>query len=286
VDVMTGHLDANFQGYRLLEPLGPVTGCNVFKAVSARGDEVVAIKIFPLEISRNRPLLEKLRISFQSASRLDHPSILPIKNFSVHAGRPYVVMPFMETGSLEDRIECGVLQAMNAEAVIGGIASALELAHSKGLVHGNLMPSYILFDEDGKVQLNGLGETALRRSRAYRSNTTQDGSFDYRAPEVKAGGDITPLADQYSLGLIALQMMTNLPIEVAASSLEMIKNSDRDQITRTNPFVLDLSKRMMAVLLRALSGDPAKRFPSIQVMYQATRIEARSSPQTEIRGSG
>jgi serine/threonine protein kinase len=269
VDVMTGNLNTNIQGYRLLEPLGPVRGCNVFKAISAQGDEIVAIKFYPLEISRNRVLMERLRSSIQFLSQLKHPNILPIKNFGVHTGRPYVVMPFMESGSLENRIEFGALQAMNVEVLIGDLASALEAAHSKGIVHGNLKPSHILFDEEGNVQLNGLAETALRRSKVYRLNASQDDSFDYRAPEVKAGSDVTPLADQYSLGLIALQMLTSLPIEVASTSLDMIRRQGRDQITSPSPFVLDLPKRMIAVLMQALSGDPSQRFPSVRVMYQA-----------------
>jgi serine/threonine protein kinase len=290
VDVMTGNLNTNIQGYRLLEPIGPVKGCNVFKAMSARGDETVAIKFYPLEISRNRALMERLRSSIQSVSQLKDPNILPILNFNVHAGRPYVVMPFMESGSLQNRIDFGALQAMNAEVVIGGLTSALEAAHSKGIIHGNLKPSKILFDEEGNIQLDGLAESALRRSRAYRVNVSQDDSFDYRAPEVKAGGDVTPLADQYSLGLIALQMLTSLPIEVASTALDMIRRQGRDQITRPSPFVLDLPKRMIAVLMQALSGDPSQRFPTVRVMYQAFvaalhneefRLETDPKPHTK-----
>jgi serine/threonine protein kinase len=292
VDVMTGNPEANFQGYRLLEPLGPVKGCDVFKAISAQGDEIVAIKIFPLEIGRNRSLLERLRSSIQSVSQIKHSSILPIQNFGVHAGRPYIVTPFMESGSLQNRIEFGALQAMNVEVLIGDLVSALEAAHAKGIVHGNLKPSNILFNEEGNVQLNGLAETALRRSKAYRLNTTQDDSFDYRAPEVKAGSDTTPLADQYSLGLIALQMLTSLPIEVASTALDMIRRQGQDQISSPSPFVLDLPKRMIAVLMQALSGDPSQRFPSVRVMFQAFvaalhneefRLETNPKPQPKAK---
>jgi serine/threonine protein kinase len=268
---MTDNPNTSFQGYRLLEPLGPVRGCNVFKAVSAQGDEVVAIKIYPLQINRNRSLLEQMRSSFQAVAQLQHPCILPVKNFNVHAGYPYIVMPYMESGSLKDRIECGAMIALNVEVVIGDLASALELAHSKGLIHGNLNPSQILFDEDGSVKLNGLGEAVLIRMNTHQMNSAQELSFDYRAPEVKAGAQITPLSDQYSLGLIALEMLTNLPIEQAVEALDMIKRYGRDQITRPSPYVLDLPRRMIAVLMQALSGDPSQRFPSIGVMYQAFR---------------
>jgi serine/threonine protein kinase len=269
VDVMTGNIGTNIQGYRPVEPLGPVKGCNVFKAVSTQGDEIVAIKFYPVEISRNRPLLERLRKSFQFVAQLHHPNILPIKSSSVQAGRPYIVMPFMESGSLQDRIDCGALAAINVEAVISGLVSALEWTHSKGMVHGNLKPSSILFDEEGNVQLNGLGEVVLKRSLAYQNKPVQDGPLDYRAPEVKAGGEITPLSDQYSLALIALQMLTNLPIDVALTTLDMFKSQGSDQTSRPSPFTLNLPKRMIAVLLQALSGDPSQRFPSVRVMYQA-----------------
>ena len=285
---MTENPNTSFQGFRLLEPLGPVKGCNVFKAISAQGDEAVAIKIYPREISRNRSLLERMRNSFQVVAQLQHPSILPVTNFNIHAGYPYIVMPYMESGSLKDRIECGAMIALNVELLIGDLVSALELAHSKGLVHGNLNPSQILFDEDGSVKLNGLGEAVLARFHPSQMNSAQEVSFDYRAPEVRAGAQVTPLSDQYSLGLIALQVLTNLPVEHALEALEMIKRYGRDQITRPSPYFLDLPKRMIAVLMQSLSGDPSQRFPSVRVMYQAFkaalynedfRLESEPEPQ-------
>jgi serine/threonine protein kinase len=293
---MSGNRDADFQGYRLIEPLGFVEGCNVFKASSAQGNEFVAVKIFPVEISRNRSLLERLRSSFQSVAQYHHPNILRIKSFGVQAGRPYIVMPFMESGSLQDRIDCGYMAAIDTEEVLGDVVSALEFAHSRGLVHGNLRPSQILFDEEGNAQLNGLGESALIRFFRRQWNSGKEDSSYYQAPEVRAGGDSTPLADQYSLGIIALQMMTNHPVEVALSGLNLLKGNRSDQISTSNPFVLDIPKRMMAVLLQALSGDPSQRFPSVRVMYQAfvaalhnrdfrleTMPESRSKKKPEVQ---
>lgn len=266
---MTDSVGSTFHGYHLIEPLGDVRGCNAFKATTAQGDEIVAIKIFPPEVSRSRPLLERLRKSFQSVDRLKHPRILPVISFSVHQGRPYIVMPYMDAGSLKERIEFGALVAMNVEVVIGDLVSALEAAHSKGLIHGNLKPSHVLFDEDGNVQLNGIGEAPLARVQTRQLNVPRYGSFDYRAPEVKAGGDITPQADQYSLGLIALQLLTRLPIEDALAALEFCQTHDVDLISRPSKLILDLPKRMIAVLSQALSKDPSKRFPSLREMYQS-----------------
>jgi hypothetical protein len=189
---------------------------------------------------------------------------------------------------LQDRIEFGFLAAIDVEDVIGNLASALEFVHSRGLVHGNLKPSNILFDEEGNVQLNGLGESVLRRFYGRQRKSSEEVSYEYQAPEVRAGGDITPMADQYSLGVIMLQMMTNLPIEVALSGLNMLKSHGSDRVSRTSPFVLDLPKRMIAVLLQALSGDPSQRFPSIRVMHQAFVAALRNQDfrlETELESS-
>jgi len=290
--VMMDPFESTIEEYRILEPIGPVKGCNTFKAVSAQGDRFVAIKIFPHEISQNRVLMERLRISIQSVYQLNHPSILPILNFGIHVGRPYLVMPFMGWGSLQDRINCGALPTLDAEVVIRELVSALEFAHSKGLVHGNLKPSTILFNEEGTVQLNGLGEAPLTRARFHQPNNDPDGSFYYRAPEARASGEITPLADQYSLGLIVLQILTNLPIIEIMKILDFNKRQDSGDITKTTFNVLDLPKKMTAVLLRALSRDPSQRFPSIRVMHQAfvaalnnqdfqLEVESKSNPKVK-----
>ena len=284
---MTDLVGKQFQGYRILGQVGPRGGANIFKATTPQGDEIVAIKFLSSQVGRNRQVVEKLRACFRSVIRLDHPSILPVMTFNIHAGYPYVVMPFMEAGSLEDRIEFGALGAINVMAVVREVASALEVVHSQGLVHGDLKPSNILFDEDGNVKLSGIGESPLARLRANQLRDEREGRTSYQAPEVLAGGAVTPACDQYSLGLIALEVLTRLPVDEAFNALEHIRRYGRDTVTRPSPYALDLTARMMNFISRSLSKNPAERFTSMQEWKRAfiaaySNEPLPSEPETEV----
>jgi serine/threonine-protein kinase len=210
-----------------------------------------------------------LRVSFQSVIRLNHSSVLPVKSFNVHKGYPFVVMSFMDAGSLDDRIEFGALGAMNPLAVLRETATALEATHSRGIIHGDLKPSNILFDEDGIVKLSGIGEAPLASVRANLLRDERPGRMSYQAPEVLAGGQVTPACDQYSLGLIALEMQTCLPVDEALNALQYIQRYGRDTVTRPSPYALDLSSKMIQFLSRSLSNDPNERFASMREWKQA-----------------
>jgi serine/threonine protein kinase len=263
---MVDMIGREFQGYRILETLGSNGGCQTFKATAPGGQDFVVLKIFPSEIGSNPGLIEKLRASFDSIERIHHPSILPLVGFGIFEGYPYTVMPYMDTGSLQDRIELGALSAINARAVIKEIALALEVVHSHGLVHGDMRPSNILFDENGSVRLMGLGEAPLLSVPSYREAYEEDGSDIYQAPEVKAMGEASALSDQYSLALISLQLLARLPVYEALDRLEHHLEYGRQNGIRSNQSAIDIPSQVANVLERALSVRPADRYPSVKAM--------------------
>jgi serine/threonine protein kinase len=271
-------------GYQLLEYMGSDGISTLYKASASKGEKFVAIKVFPAELAQNRQILESMRASFQALSRMSHPGVVPVMNFSMSEGHPYVVLPFLAAGSLEDRIAFGALAAINTEVVIKEAASALEKAHSQGLVHGNLNPSQIYFDENGRVQIIGIGEGSFLRLFSQSMGLEAQGTFDYRAPEAKNGGKITPLSDQYSLALIALQLLARLPIEDALRGLVLHTENKRGARTRPNSQHIGLPSKVIEVLSRALSTNPSNRFPSIKAMFQALQTTVwKETPSPEAR---
>jgi serine/threonine protein kinase len=261
-------IGAEIKGYRILEPMGGNGTSTLYKAATPDGEGLVAIKFFPSELSRYRNILEKMRETFLTLSRINHPGIPPVMNFNIHEGYPFIIMPYLAAGSLKDRIEFGALAATNAEAVIGEVAAALDKAHSKGLVHGDLNPSHIHFDENGKVQIIGFGEAPILRVISQGEHIDER-TFDYRAPEVIRGGESTPRSDQYSLGLIALQLVSRLPADEALRALEFHRENGKEFRTRPNHLAIALPSKVIDVLSRALSMNPSDRFPSIKAMFHA-----------------
>jgi len=288
---MSDLVGKHFHGYHILGQIGTGGGSNVFKASTPQGEEILAIKFFSRQIGRSQQLINKLRTTFQSVITLEHPSILPNTSFNVHDGYPYVVMPFMGAGSLQDRIEFGALAAINPLAILRDVVSALEAIHAQSLVHGDLKPSNILFDEDGSVLLGGIGEAPLARLRANQLRNESDGRSSYQAPEVIEGKCITPASDQYSLGLIALELLTRLPVDEALNAIEHLQRDGRGNVTRPSPYALDLTAMMMAFLLKTLSFDPADRFSSMKEWKRAfmaafSNEELPSEPETELAIQG
>jgi len=284
---MTDIIGKVIQGYRILEPIESEPRGFFFKACSSDGKQVVTIRFLPGEVGRNPRLQERLRIAIQNLTLLKNPTILPVLASGVYGGYPYLILPFNSAGSLKDRIVTGVLSAINTGEVIGEIASALSEAHQNRLIHGNLNPGDILFDEEGKIHLSGFAEASVLRLLPQRTSTSTNGSEGYQAPEVGKGDSMSALADQYSLGLIALELLTGLPLDEAIHDLEYLQCKERTLSTQPSRIIRSLSIQMVAVLTKALSNNPSDRFPSIEEMIiafqRAMGIEAPKSETEPVR---
>ena len=278
---MTNIVDTNLQGYQVLEEIGSPasqgqagTNSQVYKAIDTNSNNPVAIKLFPTEVSQDRQLLLKLRDSQRAVTRMNHPNILPIIGSGMSAGRPYIVMPYIATGSLLDRFESGAISVLDVEQVIIEVASALEYAHSCGVIHGDLKPSEILINENGQVHVVGFGQAPILRDILHTDEPELGVGQTYQAPEVLKGEWMTTSSDQYSLGLIALEMLTNQPAGEALNALRYHRQRGLNPPTRPSLLQIDLPPKVIDVLFRALMDNPGRRFASVAEMkraYQAAR---------------
>jgi len=278
---MTNIVGTNLKGYQVLEEIGSPasqgqagTNSQVFKAIDPSGENLVAIKLFPTEVAQDRQLLLRLRDSQRAVTRMNHPNILPIIDSGMFAGRPYIVMPYIATGSLLNRFESGALSILDVEQVVVEVASALEYAHSCSVVHGDLKPSEILINENGQVQVVGFGQAPTLRSLLQTNKSEPGGGQTYRAPEVLKGEGMTASSDQYSLGLIALEMLTDQPVGEALKALRYRRQRGLNPPTRPRFLQIDIPPKVVDVLCRALADNPDQRFASVVEMkraYQAAR---------------
>ncbi len=290
---MTNMVGSEIAGYRIIAKLGPATdsgkvnaGSQTYKAVTPDGKTSVIIKLFPIEVSQNRQLLSQLHESMRAVYRSDHPNIPKIIGSGMDEGRPYIVTPYVAAGSLQDRIDRGILAALDVERVIVETTSALEYAHSHNILHGNLKPSDILVDEEGHVQVSDLGQASVL-GKLRSPNTTRYGGEDYRAPEVIQGIGMTPLSDQYSIGLIALVLLTGLPVAEGLLALNARLQGSSVSSTQDKQPLGYLSREVIEVLASAISINPEKRFGAMSELKRAfmTVFDNEEIPQTEPQSS-
>lgn len=264
--------------YRVLEPLGRALaiggGSDHFLAARGDGTQVV-VEAFGADLWRDQGRLQSLRDSLRLAAALRHPNIVPIQGSGIHQGRPFLILPYYQAGDLEDRWESGVVMALDAWAILKQVAGALDYAHSQGVVHGGLTPAHIWFDDSGNPAITGFGQSRLRIAQASIQGAA-NAQGGYLAPEILAGNPPGPAADQYSLAVITLELLTRSRGLQAWTALTANSGSApggrRDRPARPSDGRPAMPPAARDVLLRALNSNPRERFASVSEMNRALRI--------------
>ena len=276
----TGMIGAILAEYRLLEELGGQGGSQVYKAVGFDGRKPVAIKLFPAETHHDKEKLQSLLDSLRKVARLDQPGIPRLIGSGVSGGRPYVVMPFMTGGSLRDRLEIGQVSPQDASDLITKISEVLERIHALGVVHGHLSPSEVMFDDAGQLQIIGLGQPPVVSNGS--NGHGKQAIHEYLAPEVREGAQPTSASDQYSLAVLAFELLSGLRVQEALEAAADLKARAGGSAAEQDHLQIQLPPKVSEVLQRALDDDPSKRFASVGEMIRALDSAART-PSVPLR---
>jgi serine/threonine protein kinase len=264
--------------YRVLEPLGRALaiggGSDRFLAVRGDGTQVV-VEAFGDDLWRDQGRLQTLRDSLRLAAALRHPNIVPIQGSGIHQGRPFILLPYYQAGDLEDRWESGVVMALDTWEILKQLASAMDYAHTQGVVHGGLTPGHVWFDESGIPAITGFGQSSLRHAQASTQGSA-NAQGGYLAPEILAGNPPGPSADRYSLAVIALELLTRSRGREAWTALSApsapAPGGRRDRPARPSDGRPAMPPAAREVLLRALNSNPRTRFASASELNRALRI--------------
>jgi serine/threonine-protein kinase len=203
-----------FGRYEIKAQLGQGGMATVYHAFDPRFERDVAIKVLPREFLHDATFISRFEREAKTIAALEHSSIVPVHDYGEHEGQPYLVMRYMPGGSLADRIQPGPLSLEDVAAIFGRVASALDAAHAKGIVHRDVKPSNILFDAYNEAFLSDFGIVKLTEATAQLTGAGFIGTPAYMAPEMARPGGVTPLIDTYALGVTLFQALTGkLPFE-------------------------------------------------------------------------
>ncbi len=250
--------------YQIIRPLGSGGMADVYLARDTSLGREVAIKI-PQLAGASSQMLARFKIEAKAVARLEHPAIAPLYEYGNHGGRPFLVMRYLPGGSLADRIGRRVATPSEAIAVIDNIAAALDYAHAHGIVHRDVKPGNILFDETGAAWLTDFGIARVANPAGGKSLTQTGliiGTVAYMSPEQALGRPLDGRSDIYSLGVVIFEMLTgDIPYNADSQLQQAMQhvNAPIPDIRARRP---DLPPALQNVINRALAKDPAHRYPT------------------------
>lgn len=263
----------NLGRYHIIEPLGQGGMASVFKAFDTVLERNVAIKIIRTdkkEGTEQNEFLKRFQREAKALAQLDHPYILKVLDYGEQEGTPYLVMPFVQGGTLKEKMGRSIPYG-EAAALLAPIAQALDYAHRRKIIHRDVKPANILISESNTPLLSDFGIAKILESGESTQLTATGvgiGTPDYMAPEqwmgkADAGTDI------YSLGVVFFQMITGrLPFIAETPAAVLIKHM-QDPLPRASSLVPNLPEPVEQVLFKAMAKEPENRFQDMRAFGDA-----------------
>ena len=195
--------------YRIIEQIGQGGMATVYKAYHAAMDRYVAVKILPRQLAESPEFTGRFRQEARVIAHLEHAHILPVHDYGESEGYTYLVMRYLEAGTLKEKLSGGRLPLAEVDRLFTQLADALDYAHAKGVIHRDLKPSNVLLDARANVFLTDFGIAKLLESDSkYTGTGAMIGTPAYMSPEQAQGMPVDQRTDIYSLGIILYEMVT------------------------------------------------------------------------------
>jgi hypothetical protein len=266
-------LPGDLPGFRFLEVAGQGGMGTVYKAEQAAPRRLVAIKLLH-KTAAQHAFYQEARLIAQ----LEHPHILPVYTFGEHGGAPFLVMRYLEGGSVAGRIQVqgGPLELATAVRWASQAADALDYAHQRGIVHKDVKPSNLLLDPAGHVYLADFGIAGALQTTP---GSAAVGSPAYMPPEQARGQPVDARADVYALAVTLFEMVTGRPPYTAETALGVMVRHMQDPVPSARALNPAVPPALDDLLRRGMVKEREARPASMAEFGRALRL-ALDSPAT------
>lgn len=268
--------------YEIRTELGRGGMATVYHAYDPNFERDVAIKVLP-EVFLHDP---QFRVRFEREAKtialLEHPAIVPVYDFGDSNNQPYIVMRYMSGGTLSERLSQGPLSLDETARLISRLAPALDAAHARGIIHRDIKPGNILFDQYGNAFLSDFGIAHLgTEGITTLTGGSALGTPAYMSPEqIQGDKKVDGRSDIYALGVVVYQMLTgHMPYSADTPAKVMMMHvlQPVPQILVDRP---DLPVGCEAIILRAMAKEPEDRFATAGEMAELLDSTARNFQST------
>lgn len=269
--------------FRLVRELGRGGSGVVWLAVDRRLDRPVALKVLSRS-ARRAPQrgvtrdaeTERFLVEARAAAALDHPHVATVYEVGFDAeDHPFLAMAYYEGGSLADRVARGPLSFADAQRIAWQVASALEAAHTRGIVHRDVKPANVLFDASGQVRLADFG-IARFHDQSLTDAGVVLGTLAYLSPERVRGATGAVGSDLWALGVTLYEMLAGERPFTATSPSELLRRIEHGQMTGLQSLRPDTPAPLLDLVHSLLAPQPEERPPSAAAVL--ARLAAQPAP--------
>lgn len=265
----------NIGKYEILAELGKGGFGVVYKARDITLDRVVALKMLHAQLTLDDRFVQYFEREARSLAKIDHPNVVTIHEIGNVDGQVYIAMRYLANGNLAEKLRReGPLRQNEAFQIFSQICNGLTAGHKRGIVHRDVKPGNILFDDYGQAVVADFSiAKAVQMSTVVASSGSVGfaGTPSYMSPEMWDDGVVTPAVDQYSLACVLYEMLTGR---------KLFEGETTSKIMHSHFAPLNLPESMpdglRAILKRALAFNPESRFSSIDEFRRAVENYAKT----------
>ncbi len=283
-DGTSGTVPARVGKYRVDHVIGRGAIGIVYKGYDEQIDRPVAIKTLRPEIldnvSESAELLRRFAAEARSAGRCLHPNIVTVFDFVEHDNAPYIIMEYVNAGTLDNVIRKGTLLPIRQVGeIMAQLLLALGYAHSKGVIHRDVKPANILCPSAASIKVSDFGVAHIETLDLTKPGGIPVGTPNYMAPERFLGRPADARSDLFSAGVILFLLLTGAKPFVATDLPELMRKLMNDPPPSLQAFRPELWHELDTVVQCALARNPEDRFQSADEFVSAlsSAIEARPS---------
>ena len=253
----------------------------VYRATDSVLERKVAVKLLSERHARDDDAHARFRREALSAARLSGtPHVITVFDVGEHGTQPYIVMEYLEGGSVFDRLREGRVPPALALAWLDQAAQALDRAHADGIVHRDVKPANLLLDRDGSIVVSDFGIASTSGFDTLTLPGTVLGTAGYLSPEQARGEPATAASDRYGLGVVAFELLTDRrPFEGETAATEALAHVTAP-VPSAEKIQPELPDGVDEVLARALAKSPADRPASCSELVADLRRTFRNAEAT------
>ena len=265
--------------YEILDEIGAGGMGVVYKGFDTRLQRNVAIKLLSAHLLRDEGLKQRFTSEARAASRLDHPNICTIYDFSAQEDdMMFLIMAYYDGDTLAERISKGSLTQQEALSIARQVGQGLSAAHDQGIVHRDIKPSNIMLTQEGRAKILDFGVAKVADTDLTSTGATV-GTLGYSSPEQLRGEDVDARSDIWALGATLYEMLTGrkaFPGKTLPDIIFSVLNVDNSQLSTS---ISNMPESIQLILKKALRANLSDRYDNIQAMLNDLRLASNQQDE-------